>query len=114
MDSKKISLLEGILLILFALSIDAAQGLGGMAFASVFGSVFGLMAWIYGIFGWLFLLLYFWMKGSSLNNKGGVGGILGWMLGAGIIEAIPIINVVPGITLGVVMTIIKINMGVAV
>jgi len=102
MENKpKISIVEGVLMLILALSADAAEALAAWAmFLPYFGQMVVIAAWIYGlsISGIIAFWLYF--KGIKLGSFA-IGNI---------IEFIPIINSLPGRTGGIIATIIKSNL----
>ncbi|OGY67113.1 MAG: hypothetical protein A3I89_03820 [Candidatus Harrisonbacteria bacterium RIFCSPLOWO2_02_FULL_41_11] len=100
-DQPKISIVEGILMLILALSADAAEALAAWAmFLPYFGQMVVIAAWIYGlsISGIIAFWLYF--KGIKLGS---------FVVG-NIIEFIPLINSLPGRSGGVIATIIKTNL----
>ncbi len=92
----KIDKITGAMMIAVAVLFDIANA--GINLIPVLGQI---LAVLISIVGYCTFTLWFWQRGSGVVNPKRTATFFG----SGIIEAIPVLNILPAITLGVFLTV---------
>lgn len=100
MTTKKISTINAVFLIGAALLFDGIQFVLTL---TVIGTV---AAWFVSAFAWILFLIWFALLGTNYFDKGAGTKIL-TVFASVIAELMPLVNALPGITLGVVALIVQ-------
>ncbi len=94
----KIGIVDAIIMVLLCASSDAADIVADLSIAiPVVGEILPFVAWAYGQAISAFMLFWLIMKGVSTK----------WFSGGAIIDLIPFVNVLPGRTAAIIVTIIE-------